>query len=91
MEREFVKWVVDSAMGYLLEEYRYQEIENLFDTGKPCMNLYCDAIDAYWHLCERLGVESDRDVEIIINSFMSMSDLVAEKMFEYGVEYGSKK
>lgn len=91
MEREFVKLVVDSALGYLLEEYRCQEVEDLFASGKPCKDLYCDAIDAYRHLCDRLGVESDPDVEIIINAFMSMTEIVAEKMFEYGVEYGSKK
>ena len=90
MEKERMKWIVDSALGYLAEEYRCQEIENLFAGNMPCMHLYSDAIGAYWNLCERLNIESDPDIEVMINAFIDITEIVALKMFESGLNYDEK-
>ncbi len=86
MDEEYMDWIYASVMGNLVPGYECQKVENLFETGKPCANLYRDAIEAYWRLCERLGVDEDGDGEIIINSLLNITRRVAFQMFECGAD-----
>lgn len=64
-------------------------IENLFASGKLCEERYSRMLDAYGRLCDRLGVaDEDADVEIIINSLMTIEREIAYAMYEYGEKYG---
>ena len=40
--------------------------------------------EANRRICERLGVDEDSDVELIIDSMFDITHIVAEKMFSYG-------
>ena len=54
-----------------------------------CMEKYREMRDAYDRLCHRLGVtDEDADVEIIINSLMTIEREIAYAMYEYGAKYG---
>ena len=53
---------------YDLEQVQFPEsklVENEYEDGKPCSELYGRVYDANVRLCERLGVEEDTDVNII--------------------------
>ena len=85
MDESYAEWVLDSLMGNLTEEYRHSEVENLFEMGALCAELYGQMLGAYRRLCGRLGkTEEDQDCEMMINSLMQITEIVGIKMFEYG-------
>ena len=59
-------------------------VENEFADGKLCGRLYEEVYEAGRRLCERLGVEEDPDVEIIIENLMKIGEHQAMKMYDYG-------
>lgn len=73
---------------YDLEKVQFPEsklVENEYEDGKPCSELYSRVYDANVRLCERLGVEEDEDVETIINCMNDIAHILAMKMYDYGV------
>ncbi len=84
MNEEYMDWIYTSVMGSFLPGYECKKVENLFETGKPCANLYREAIEAYWRLCGRLGTEEDADGEIMLSSMMEITKIAACSMFAYG-------
>jgi hypothetical protein len=66
-------------------------VANEFDDGKPCAELYQEVFDANQRLCDRLGVNEDKDIELIINSMQDIAKLLAFKMFDYGVQIQQEK
>ena len=63
-----------------------QIVEDEFEEGRPCADLYKQVYEANRRLCERLGVEEDKDVEMIINCMNEISRILAMKMYDYGVD-----
>jgi hypothetical protein len=53
--------------------------------------LYQEVFDANQRLCDRLGVNEDKDIELIINSMQDIAKLLAFKMFDYGVQIQQEK
>ncbi len=90
MDQEYVEWILESVMGELLPEYHCPQAENLFEEGKECERLYANAIEAYWRLCDRLGVEEDPDGEIMIDSLLAIVRNVGCQMFQYGATLEKK-
>lgn len=70
---------------------RSDETEDLFEEGKPCDVLYERIFDAKQRILSELGLEECRDMEEILNCEDSICMHVAIRMFDYGVEYASKK
>ena len=60
-------------------------VETEFSDGKYCEELYKDIFEANCRICERLGEEEDKDVEIIIHNYNLMTEYLCMKMFDYGV------
>ena len=89
------KWIDDIYMtlqGELIPEAAVPGVENLFEEGKPCYVHYGNMLRAYERLCQRLGEnEDDPDVEIIISSFMAITNILAKRMFAYGALLGNKE
>lgn len=54
-------------------------VEDEFQEGNPCEVLYGRMYDARERLCERLGVEEDKDIEAIINSMEGIARILALK------------
>lgn len=73
---------------YVIQNVR---IQNEFEEGKPCSEAYKRVYAANRRLCERLGVDEDPDVEMIIDSMFEITRTVGEKMFEYGAVYERAK
>lgn len=62
-------------------------VRDEFTDGSYCMNLYEKVYDANCRICERLGVDEDADVELIISSLMEIGWYLSMKMYDYGVMF----
>ncbi len=75
-----------------LEHYPIQEsqyVENEYEEGKFCDKAYKEVYYASRRICERLGVDEDRDVELIINNLIDIGQHLSMKMYDYGVFFSS--
>jgi hypothetical protein len=61
-------------------------VENEFADGKPCAALYQEVFNANRRLCDRLGVDEDKDIEHLINNMQDIAKILAMKMFDYGMQ-----
>ena len=85
MPEQFDEQVYNTLNGLYLPGWNIPGVENAFAEGTECMQLYIKASDAYERLCDKLGgVDEDRDVEIIFNSFLSICKILGLKMYHYG-------
>ncbi len=62
-------------------------IANVFVEGSYCDRTYQQMLDAYSSICRRLnqGEWNDPDVEVIINSLLSIGKHLSLEMFDYGM------
>ncbi len=85
---EFKELIFELMSGSLdlsccrVEESEY--VENEFSEGSFCEEMYEKVYHANCRLCERLGVEEDRDVESIIGNLIDIGKHLAMKMYDYG-------
>lgn len=90
---EFKELIYDFMNGSLnLEENQLVEgkyIKNEFAEGLFCNKKYEEVFYANRRLCERLGVEEDCDVEIIINNLLDIGKYLSMKMYDYGMFFSS--
>lgn len=92
MENDFVEDVYDTLCGYLIEEAQVSGVESVFEEGMLCEKLYGDVRKAYERLCTRLGVQDeDGDVEIIIDSLLSISRELGLHMYRYGTKFADQQ
>lgn len=84
----FKEMIYDLMNGQIdLEKYPAQEsniVKNEFEKGMPCDVCYEQVYEANKRLCERLGVEEDKDVELIVNNLLQIAKYQAMKMYDYG-------
>lgn len=92
---KLVENVYEAVCGEYADEADYViqnvRIQNEFEEGKTCCEAYKRVYYANRRLCERLGVDEDPDVEMIIDSMFEITRTVGEKMFEYGAVYEKEK
>lgn len=96
MDHNDIKQVAEnvylSLLGNLLPEYALNWVENIFVPGHPCHDEYSDMLKAYRRACARLGnTDEDPDLEIMVNSLLSHCQVLAFKMFEYGVIFAQNQ
>lgn len=75
-----------------LEHYPIQEslyVANEYEEGKFCEKIYEEVFYANRRICERLGVDEDKDVELIINNLIDICKHLSMKMYDYGVFFSS--
>ena len=77
--------------GELLKEYVIPGVHNAFADGSRCDELYRQIFEANLRLCARLGrSEDDPDLELIINNFLEMNQILCLEMYRYGQLHGGK-
>ena len=91
MNTQLINRVYDLLTGECSPTAKDPIVENMFAEGRTCEELYNDVYEANLRLCERLGVQEDADVELIINSLLRISKLLSRKMFQYGAKYHSEQ
>lgn len=88
----FKQLIYELMIGlYDLNQVRSQEskfIENEFAEGKKCDELYSQIFDAKCRICERLNVDEDSDIEMIIESMNEIAHILSLKMYDYGAIFG---
>ena len=89
---KFAEDVFDTMMGFLIPEAQVPGEENLFETGSCADRKYEELYDACDHLCQRLGIESEDDVdcETIKNAVLSLMKTTGIYMFKKGYEFGQR-
>lgn len=93
MDAQLKERVYDLMVGaYDLEHYPVAEsqyVANEFEQGKLIDKAYEEVFNANCRICERLGVEEDNDVELIINSLLDICKYLSIKMFDYGIFFST--
>ena len=78
---EIGELVYESLIGELVIPLR--NVPNAFEEGSVCERNYQEMLDAYARLRDRLGVvDEDSDVEIIIDSLLTIQRELCLKMFD---------
>lgn len=92
---EFKELVYDLMQGAInLKEYPVPEaeiVQNEYAEGARCYQLYGEVFEANRRLCERLGVQEDRDIELIIDNLLEIGKILGLKMFDYGNKFSNKE
>ena len=83
-----VDLVYESMMGELSEPC--PEIPDEFASGAHACELYGEIMEASYRICEKIGVEEDPDVEVMINTFLEMNRDLCRRMYHYGIWDGKK-
>ncbi|MBE6957693.1 MAG: hypothetical protein E7447_00880 [Ruminococcaceae bacterium] len=89
MDTKIADAIYDLLMGEADPTEYFRAVENMFAEGRTCEELYSKVYEANLRLCDRLGVQEDADVELIIDSLLRISRLLGIKMFQYGIKYQS--
>ena len=84
MRQEFIVLVYDTLADLLVEPCRVPGVENAFTPGSPCDLLYIQVYKAKQRICHRLDVESDPDVELLIQNLEEISRILGRKMYACG-------
>ena len=66
------------------------DVMDEFTDGRECGRLYDRVYSAKLRLGNRLGMDEDSDVEEIINCMCSISRILADKMFQYGMIFQTR-
>lgn len=92
---KLVENVYEAVLGAYADEADYViqnvQIKNEFVEGQPSSEAYKRVYEANRRLCERLGVDEDPDVEMIIDGMFEITRIVGEKMFQYGAAFEKEK
>ena len=91
---ELTKNLIYDRMSGLLNENQYlagplNVVQDEFVDGLFCGQAYDEVFAANQRLCQRLGVQADQDLEIIINNLLAISRHLSLKMYDYGVRFSS--
>ena len=87
MSEEFINLVYDTLAGLTAEPHCLPGVENAFAPGAPCDTLYLQAYEARLRICQRLGVDSDPDMEFLFHNMEEISRILGCKMFACGAEF----
>lgn len=66
------------------------EIEDLFEEGSFCSQLYGRVAEAEANILAKLGLEESRDLDEIYSCMSAICRHVSIRMFEYGQEMADK-
>jgi hypothetical protein len=61
------------------------KVEDEFAEGKECCCLYNEIYEAKQRLLNRLGESENGDIEAILRNMEAISELLALKMYDYGL------
>ena len=77
-----VTHIYESMLGERVDPH--PGIPNAFACGEKCARLYDEIYKAVQRLSDRLGVEEDSDVELILDNFWEIDRELCLRMYCYG-------
>lgn len=91
MQESFMELVYLTMQGELIPEYAIANVEDIFAEGGIGIELYTNAKNAYYRVCDRLGVkDEDRDLDEIISNMENLASEMAFRMYQYGAKFGMR-
>lgn len=91
MQESFMELVYLTMQGELIPEYAIANVEDIFAEGGIGIELYANAKNAYYRVCDRLGVkDEDRDLDGIISNMENLASEMAFRMYQYGAKFGMR-
>ena len=87
MQEKYANRLYDTMAGLTEDGYGIPGVENIFAPGAPCDTLYTQAYEAGIRICQRLGVDTDPDVELIFQNLEEVSRILGCRMFSYGAGF----
>ena len=91
MKTKLAQQIYDRVMGYEEQPLPDFFVENLFADGTVCDELYGQIYDSKLRIYERLGVDEDPDMELILDSLDRITRLVAQEMFHHGTRIAAQQ
>ena len=73
--------VYESMLGLLTEEYALPDVNNAFVPGGYCDRQYARMREAYERICQRLQVEEDRDLNIMVEAMEKIQRELCRRMY----------
>ena len=78
--------IYDSMCGFLAEEYAVADVDNAFVPGSYCDRQYARMREAYERICQRMQVEEDRDLNIMVEAMEKIQRELCRRLFHYAKE-----
>ena len=73
--------VYESMLGLLTEEYALPDVNNAFVPGSYCDRQYARMREAYERICQRLQVEEDRDLNIMVEAMEKIQKELCRRIY----------
>ncbi|SHK54432.1 hypothetical protein [Hespellia stercorisuis] len=90
---EFKQYLYDAITGNLAQTEKVasaqEVIKNEFASGALCNRLYQEVYQSNQNLCERLGTDEDKDVELIISNLFQIAEHLSKRMYDYGAAFSN--
>ena len=73
--------VYESMLGLLTEEYALPDVNNAFVPGSYCDRQYARMREAYERICQRLQVEEDRDLDVMVEAMEKIQKELCRRFY----------
>ena len=73
--------IYESMLGLLTEEYALPDVNNAFVPGSYCDRQYTRMRDAYERICQRLQVEEDRDLDVMVEAMEKIQKELCRRFY----------
>lgn len=93
-ETNFSQQVYDTLIDELTEESKIAGVENAYQEGSDCGQLYDDVLKTGWALSKNMGIENGDmhpDIQFMIDQLGKIQKILCQKMFHYGRLFGRQR
>ena len=89
-ETKFSQQVYDTLIDELTEESKIAGVENAYQEGSDCGQLYDEVLKTGWALSKNMGIENG-DMQLMIDQLGKIQKILCQKMFHYGSLFAGKE
>ena len=93
-ETNFSQQVYDTLIDELTEESKIAGVENAYQEGSDCGQLYDEVLKTGWALSKNMGIENGDmhpDIQLMIDQLGKIQKNLCLKMFDYGRFFAGKE
>ena len=93
-ETDFSQQVYDTLIDELTEESKIAGVENAYQEGSDCGQLYDEVLKTGWALSKNMGIENGDmhpDIQLMIDQLGKIQKILCLKMFHYGRLFAGKE
>ena len=93
-ETKFSQQVYDTLIDELTEESKIAGVENAYQEGSDCGQLYDEVLKTGWALSKNMGIENGDmhpDIQLMIDQLGKIQKILCLKMFHNGRLFAGKE